>query len=93
MSQMPKDTTQGHVMFCIETLSCMCMLNHFTPVQLFGTLWTIARQAPLSMGFSRQEYWNGLPCPPPGDLLNPRIERVSLELSALAGMFFTSSVI
>ena len=38
-----------------------------------ATLWTIARQAPLSMGFSRQEYWNGLPCPPPGDLPNPGI--------------------
>ena len=40
----------------------------------FATLWTVARQAPLSMGFSGQEYWRGLPCSPPGDLLNPRIE-------------------
>ena len=40
--------------------------------------WTVARQAPLSMGFSRQEYWSGLPCPPPGDLLNPGIEPESL---------------
>ena len=38
------------------------------PIQLFATLWTVAHQAPLSMGFSRQEYWNGLPCPPPGHL-------------------------
>ena len=38
------------------------------------TLWTVARQAPLSMGFSRQEYWSGLPCPPPGDLPNPGIK-------------------
>ena len=42
-----------------------CMLNHLSHVQLFAMLWTIAHQAPLSMGFSRQEYWSGLPCPPP----------------------------
>jgi len=40
----------------------------------FATPWTIARQAPLSMNFSRQEYWSGLPFPPPGDLLNPGIQ-------------------
>ena len=44
-----------------------CMLSRFTWVRLFATLWTIARQASLSMGFSRQEYQSGLPCPPPGD--------------------------
>ena len=43
-------------------------------VQLFATPWTVALQAPLSMRFSRQEYWNGLPCPPPGDLSNPRVK-------------------
>ena len=42
--------------------------------QLFATLWTVALQAPLTMGFARQEYWSELPCPPPGDLLNPGIE-------------------
>ena len=47
---------------------CVCVLSR---VQLFETLWTIAHQAPLSMGLSRQEYWNGLPCPPPGDLPDP----------------------
>ena len=47
---------------------CACVLNHFSHVQLFVTLWTVAHQAPLSMGFSRQEYWSGLPCSPPGDL-------------------------
>ena len=52
----------------------MCVLSHFSHVRLFMTLWTIARQAPLSMGFSRQEYWSGLPCPPPGDLTAPVIE-------------------
>ena len=54
------------------------------------TLWTVAHQAPLSMGFSRQEYWSGLPCPLPGDLPDPGIEPTSLT-SALAGQFFTTS--
>jgi len=45
-----------------------CMLSHFSCVWLFVTPWTVAHQAPPSMGFSRQEYWSGLPCPPPGDL-------------------------
>ena len=45
-----------------------CMFSHFSCVWLFVTLWTIAHLAPLSMGFSRQEYWSGLPCPPPGVL-------------------------
>ena len=52
------------------------MLSCFNHVRLFATLWTVARQAPLSMGFSRQEYWSGLPCPPPGDLPNPDIKPV-----------------
>ena len=51
-------------------------------VQLFGTPWTVARQAPLSMGFSRQEYWSGLPFPFPGDLPNPGIEPGSPTLQA-----------
>ena len=55
-------------------------------------LWTIARQAPLSMGFSRQEYWSGLLCPPPGDLPDPGIEPTSLTSPALAGRYFTTSV-
>ena len=44
--------------------SVTCMLSHFSHVQLFVTLWSVAHQASLSMGFSRQEYWSGLPCPP-----------------------------
>ena len=48
-------------------------------------------QAPLSMGFSRQAHWSGLPCPPPGDLPNPEIEPMSFTSSALAGRFFTTS--
>ena len=54
-----------------------CMLSCFSRVQPFVTLWTVARQAPLSMGLSRQEYWSGLPCSPPGDLSNPMIEPIS----------------
>ena len=50
------------------------MLSCFSHVQLFATLWTVAFQAPLSMGFSRQEYWSGLLCPPPGNLPKPVIE-------------------
>ena len=61
-----------------------CMLSH---VQLFATPWTVARQVPLSLGFLRQEYQSGLPCPPPGDLLNPGIEFISPVSPALAGGF------
>ena len=58
---------------------------------LSATLWTTACQAPLSMGFSRQEYWSGLPCPPPGALPNPGIEPASAASPAVAGGFFTVS--
>ena len=74
-----------------------CVLSRFNCVWLCATTWTAACQAPLSMGFSREEYWSRLPCPPPGDLLNPRIEPKSLSLQAdwtqvscIAGGFFTS---
>ena len=60
-----------------------CMLSHFSRVQLFATLWTVAHQAPLFMGFSRQEYWRGLPCPPPEDLPDPGIELTSPASPAL----------
>ena len=57
----------------------ICVLSLFSCVRLFATLWTVAFQAPLSMGFSRQEYWRGLPCPSP-DLPNPVIEPCLLHL-------------
>ena len=57
----------------------------------FVTPWTVFRQAPLSMGFSMQEYWSGLPGPPPGDLPDPGIEPMSLMSPALGCWFFTSS--
>ena len=62
----------------VQSLSC---------VQLFMTPWIVACQAPLSMGFSRQEYWSGLPFPSPGDLPHPGIQPTS---PALAGKFFTT---
>ena len=69
----------------------MSMLSCFSFVSLFATLWTVAHQVPLSMGFSRQEYWSGLPCPPAGDLSNPGIKPMSFMSPALAGRFFTTS--
>ena len=65
--------------------------SQFSYIQLFVTPWTVARQAPLSTGFSRQEYWSGLPCPPPGDLPNPGIKSESLTSPALGGGFLTTS--
>ena len=77
----------------IKTELCICVhvLRCFSSVCLFETLWTVAHQAPLSMGFSRQEYWNVLPCPPPGDFPDPRIKPRSHMSPALAGRFFTTS--
>ena len=59
---------------------------------LFVTLWTVACQAPLSMGFSRQEYWSGLPLPPPRDYPDPGIKPMSLMPTALVGGFFITNV-
>ena len=64
-----------------------------TCVQLFEAPWTVARQTPLSIEFSKQEYWSGLSCPPPGDGLDPGIEPTSLVSPVLAGRFFTASAI
>ena len=74
---------------CVHVVTQWCQL--LSGVQLFVTTGTIARQAPLSMGFSRQEYRSGLPFPSPGDLPNPGIERMSLMSPAFAGGFFTTS--
>ena len=59
------------------------VLSHFGRVRLSATPWTVARQAPMSMGFSRQEYWSGLPCPPPGNLPGPGTEPVAPAPPAL----------
>ena len=74
-----------------ELWASVCVLSCFSRVRLFTTLWTIAHQAPLSMGFSRQEYWSELPFPPPGDLPDPGIEAGSFMSPSLAGGFFTIS--
>ena len=65
---------------------CECSLS----CVLFAFPWTIAHQAPLFIGFLRQEYWSGFPFPPPGDLLNLGIELVSPEFPALASGLFTT---
>ena len=70
---------------------CAHVCCHFSRVRLFATPWTVALQAPPSMVFSRQEYWSGLLCPPPGDLPDPGIEPASLMSPVLAGRFFTTS--
>ena len=60
-------------------------------IQLFANPWAVACQAPLFTEFPRQEYWSGLPCPPPGDLPDPGIEPASPALPALGSRFFTNS--
>ena len=76
----------------LDQVTGMCVLSHFSSVWLYATLWTVAHQAALTMGFSNQEYWSRSPYPPPGDLPDPGIEPVSLTSLALAGRFFTFSV-
>ena len=69
----------------------MLFLSHFSCIQLFVILWTGAHQAPLSMGFCRQEYWSGFSVPSPGDLPNPGTKPTSVMSPALAGRFFTDN--
>ena len=71
------------MMVCIPT-------QFLSQVQLFVTPWTVACQAPLSMGFPKQDYWNELPFPIPGNHPNPEIDSVSFASPALAGRFFTT---
>ena len=72
---------------CVYICVCVHMLSH---VWLFATLWTVAHQAALSMEFSRQEHWSGLPFPLPGEFSQPRDRTLSLASPALAGRFFTT---
>ena len=78
---------------CVCVCVCVCarVLSRFSHVQLFATPWTVAHQAPQSMGLSRQEYWSGLPLPSPGHLPDPGTEPMSLTSPALAGGFFSTS--
>ena len=71
--------------------SMLLLFGHSVVSDSFETLWTVARQVPLSMGFLRQEYWSGLPFPSPVDFPYPGIEPASLASSALAGGFFTTN--
>ena len=66
-------------------LDDLVVFQSLSRVQLFATLWTVAHQAPVSMGLSRQEYWSGLPCSLQGDLPDPGMEPASLKSGALAG--------
>ena len=72
-------------------MTCVCVLSHFSGVRHSVTLWTETVRLLCPWGFSRQEYWSGLSCPPPGDLHNPEIKPISLMSPALAGRFFTTS--
>ena len=70
----PKTNKQKNRTKRVWVCMCACVLSHFSRVRLCETPWTVVRWAPLSTGFSRQEYWSGLPCPPPGDLPDPGIK-------------------
>ena len=80
-----------HIYIYIYTHTHVCMLSCFSRVWLFVTLWIIARQASLLVGFSRWEYWSGLPCSPPGELPDPGIKPMSLTSPVLSGRYFTTS--
>ena len=70
---------------------CLCVCCYFCHIRLYVTLWTVAHEAPLSMGFSWQEYWSGLPYPPPGDCSGLGIKPASFMSLASSGWFFTTS--
>ena len=69
---------------------CACVLSRFSHIRLFVALWTVAHQAPLFMGFLRQEYWSGSPCPPPGDLPDPG-STLALNVSCIDRQIFHTS--
>ena len=73
-----------------SSVKTACLISLFSLVRLFATAWTLAHQIPLSMGFSRQESWSGLPRPPPRDLSNPGVEPMTPVSPALTGRFSTA---
>ena len=84
----------GCVYVCVCVCVCAaCVLSHFSCVRLFVIPWTGGHQPSMSVGFSWQEYWSGLPFPPPRDRPNPGIKPESLKSSVLAGRLFTTSAI
>ena len=85
----PPPPSKCSILVCpVYSLYALSCVSH---VQLFAIPCTGALQAPLSMGFYRQQYWSGLPCPPPGDLPGPGTEPTCLMSPALAGWYFTTS--
>ena len=79
--------------YCILWSKSACVLSHFSHLWLSATSWTVAHQGPRPMGFSRQEYWSGLPCPLLGNVPDPGIEPAFPPSPALTGGFFTTSTI
>ena len=75
--------SKGSVCVCVCVCARARVCAKLLHIQLFATPWTVAHQSPLSMGFSRQEYWSGLPFPAPGNLPNPGIEPASVASPAL----------
>ena len=75
----------------LDVLNYACILSHFSCVRFFVTPWIIIHQALLFMGLSKQEYWQGLPCPPPRDPSDPGVKPMSLMSPALAGGFPNTS--
>ena len=71
------------MVFPVVMYRSACVLSHFSPVQLFVTLWTVVHQDPLFLGFCRRNYWSRLSCPPPGTLPNAEIKPMSPEAPAL----------
>ena len=76
-----------------SAINTVCVLSCFSHIRICETTWTVARQAPLSMGILQARILEGLPCPPPGDLPDPAIQAVSLKLPALAGGFLATGVV
>ena len=86
-----ENTSKSRFSEFVKNQRYACMLSCFSHVRFYVTPWTVALQVPLSMGFSQQEYWSQLPCPPPRDHPNSGIEPMSLTSPALAGGFSTMS--
>ena len=87
---LPKLLCPLHAMVLSLGCVCVCVRSVASICLTLATPWTVAHQAPLHMGFSREEYWSGLPFPSPGDLPDPGIEPTSPDSPELAGRFFTT---
>ena len=94
LTHLPSSGTIGDLQTVLKQLVCLCVCVSvcvcLSP-SVFAAPWTVAFQAPRSVGFSRKEYWNGLPFPTPEDCPDPGIKLTSLASPALAGGFFTTA--